>query len=306
MAAEPVSLVPPVALPSPAGAPRSAWLPAALLTTGLWGVWGALCEVTERLGVTAPLSYVAWALSFVPALGYVYRRAPESFVAHRKAITLGLLGGLPACAGNLALFVALGRGPAYLVFPLVSLYPLVTVAFSLLLLRERGSPRIGVGVVLAVAAGLLLSWQPGAGGADASAGSFLFWALLALFLWGAQAYCWKIAEPHLRPETLFLYLGVSAWLLVPVALTMTDLGAARALGGAVSLFAVATQALNTFGALLFAYALRKGRALVVVPLTALAPTVTVLISLAWQRHVPESHTLAGIAVASVAAVLLAE
>ena len=43
------------------------------------------------------------------------------------------------------MFEALRRGPAYLVFPIVSLYPMLTVLLSVLVLRERASKRAWFG-----------------------------------------------------------------------------------------------------------------------------------------------------------------
>jgi len=66
------------------------------------------------------------------------------------------------------------------------------------------------------------------------------------------------------------------------------------------------QVLNAIGALSLVYALRYGKAIIVVPLTGLAPVITVVLSLILYGVVPGGVLLAGLITASVAIVLLAE
>jgi drug/metabolite transporter (DMT)-like permease len=90
---------------------------------------------------------------------------------------LGSAAGLLGADGQLVLFEALRRGPAYLVFPVISLSPAVSVVLAVLLLHETASPRTWVGIALALASIVLLSYQPSHGrGADKG----LLWFLLAL------------------------------------------------------------------------------------------------------------------------------
>ena len=66
------------------------------------------------------------------------------------------------------------------------------------------------------------------------------------------------------------------------------------------------QVLNSIGALCLVYALRYGKAIVVAPMTALAPVLTILFSLALYRVIPHPVLIAGILAASIAIYLLAE
>jgi bacterial/archaeal transporter family protein len=59
--------------------------------------------------------------------------------------------------GFLTFFAAVERGKVSTVISLSSLYPVVTIVFSALLLHERISRREGFGIVLALAAGWLLA-----------------------------------------------------------------------------------------------------------------------------------------------------
>src|SRR5690606_15432896 len=74
-----------------------------------------------------------------------------------KGVVQGCLVGFLGAGGQLVLFEALTHVPAYIAFPVVSLYPVLTVLLSITLLRERGSKRQWWGVALAIPAIALLS-----------------------------------------------------------------------------------------------------------------------------------------------------
>ncbi len=56
-----------------------------------------------------------------------------------------------------AFYSAMGYGKAMIVVPLTALYPIITIIVSYLVLSEKIKPLQGVGVVLAIAAILLIS-----------------------------------------------------------------------------------------------------------------------------------------------------
>ncbi len=80
---------------------------------------------------------------------------PCALIALRVAYggAVGLLGA----GGQIILFQALRTAPAYLLFPIVSLYPVLTVALSVTLLKERASRRAWAGIVTALVALPLLA-----------------------------------------------------------------------------------------------------------------------------------------------------
>ena len=43
-----------------------AWLYYAIITTLLWGIWGAFIETPEKAGFPATLGYSVWALTMIP------------------------------------------------------------------------------------------------------------------------------------------------------------------------------------------------------------------------------------------------
>jgi drug/metabolite transporter (DMT)-like permease len=224
----------------------------------------------------------------------------------KKAILYGLLIGILGSAGQLILFQALRSGPAYLVFPFVSLSPLVTIMLSLWLLKEKASFKSWVGIIIALTAIPLLSYQP-----PANSQKFgLLWIFLALavfLIWGTQAYFMKVANNFMKAESIFFYMMISGLVLIPVALFMTDFRQEINWGFKGPYLAAGIQILNSIGALFIVYAFRYGRAIIVSPLTnAGAPVITIVLSLLIYGVFPHTVILVGMLLAITAIFLLAD
>jgi uncharacterized membrane protein len=292
---------------------KKPWLIYALITTGFWGVWGAFAEFPTRHGFPETLVYVVWALTMIPPALYAMQRVGWRVLRDRRSVFLGALIGLTGAGGQMLLFHAVHTGPTYLIFPIIALSPVITIALSMLLLRERVT-RIGaLGVVLALIALPLFNYSPGAEPGGVSAGlpvvqgvSWFVYALIILLAWGVQAYFMKLANASMDAENIFLYMTLSGLLLIPVALWMTDFSVPIEYGWQGPGLAAITQILNAVGALTLVYAFRYGRALVVAPLAnAGAPMITAIVSMIVLGVMPNAVTVAAIALASLAAALLA-
>jgi drug/metabolite transporter (DMT)-like permease len=184
-------------------------------------------------------------------------------------------------------------------------YPVVTISLSLALLHERASRRAWTGIVFALIAMVALSYQPP--GNSAVRGSlWLLLAFLVFLMWGIQAYVMKFSNQTMRAESIFFYMMATAVVLIPVALLMTDFSRAINWGFKGPYLAALIQVLNSIGALCLVYALRYGKAIIVVPMTALAPVLTIIISLTLYRVIPHPVILTGMVFATFAIYLLAE
>ena len=280
------------------------WLIYSLVTTAFWGVWGALIELPEKAGFPATLSYVVWALTMIPPAVVALKVAGWKPERDRRSVLLGLLIGLLGAGGQVVLFQALRVGPAYLIFPIISLSPVVTILMSWLLLKERTSRRGWMGISAALVAIPLLSYS---GNRQEAAGALWFvLALLVFFAWGVQAWAMKFANETMKAESIFFYMTVSGLLVVPAALWMTDFGQAVNWGPRGPYLAALIQSLNSVGALCLVYAFRYGKAIIVSPLTnAVAPVITIIISLAIYGRVPAAVVVAGMALAVLSTLLLA-
>ncbi len=286
--------------------PRSRlWLLFAIVTTLFWGVWGALIEIPEKAGFPATLGYSVWAFTMIPCAVAALRVAGWQLERDRRAVSLGSTVGFLGAGGQLLLFEALRSGPAYLVFPIIALYPVVTVALSVTLLKETASRRAWVGIVCALIALPLLSYQPPDDGA-ASGRVWLALAAMVFAAWGVQAFVMKFANRTMRAESIFFYMALASVLLVPLAVSMTDFSQPINWGFRGPYLTAMIQVLNSIGALMLVYAVRYGKAIIVVPMTALAPVLTIILSLMIYQVIPGPVLVAGMVLATVAIYLLSE
>lgn len=278
------------------------WIPYAGLLVLFWGVWGAFSHVpTKDYGYPDSMVYVVWAITMIiPAIAALRGNRLDR---RPIAAVYGLLIGLTGAGGQLLLFKALTIGPAYLIFPLIALSPAITVLMATALLRER-IPRLAVaGVVAALIAVVLFSVSDGNG--SATGGLWLFLAIVVCIAWGVQAYFMrKAATVGVNDATTFTWMTISGLLLVPIAIWMAG-GLALSAPWQAPTLAAATQLLNAVGALFLVMALSRGKASIVAPTTnALAPVLTVILSLAVYQTLPSIYATIGIVLAIVGSTLM--
>ncbi len=280
------------------------WLAYALITTTFWGLWGALIELPEKAGFPATLGYSVWALTMILPAVVALRVINWKLDHDRRSIFLGTLIGLTGAGGQLILFQALRMGPAYLVFPIISLSPVVTILLAYGFLKERANSKGWTGIVLAMIAMPLLSYQDPSN----AAASGVWWIVLALLVflaWGIQAYYFKLANVTMKAESIFFYMMITGILLIPFALWMTDFSLPINWGFRGPYLAAMIQILNSIGALCIVYAFRYGKAIIVSPMTnAVAPVITVIISLLIHRAIPHAFVMAGMVLALAATFLM--
>jgi drug/metabolite transporter (DMT)-like permease len=280
------------------------WLTHALITMLLWGVWGAFAGLPGEHGIPETLNYIVWSLTMIPPAIIVMKLSGEALKRDQRSILLGLAIGILGAGGQLLLFHAVRIGPAYLIFPIISLSPALTIALSFGLLGER-TGKLGIlGIVLALMSLPLFDYRT-----DGEPTGYGLWFLLALGIlvaWGAQAYFIKLANATMDAASIFFYMTLSGLLFIPVALAMTDFS--QPINTHVDGWglAAAIQMLNAIGALTLVFAFRYGKAIIVSPMVnAGAPLLTACISLGLAGLMPGPLKLAGIALALAAALLLA-
>jgi transporter family protein len=133
-------------------------------------------------------------------------------------------------------------------------------------------------------------------------GSWLTFSLMAMGLWGVWGLLSKVAAQSLPSQAVYLlaitgHLAVVAYLAAQTGLTIPwhPGGVAAALAGGLCM---------AFGLLSFFRALAQGKAAVVVPLTALYPVLTVILSRVVLQESLSPRQLAGVALALLAVWLL--
>jgi drug/metabolite transporter (DMT)-like permease len=281
------------------------WLVYALITTLFWGIWGAFIEIPEKSGFPATLGYVVWSLTMIPCALFALYKINWKLEHDKRSIFLGTTVGALGAGGQLLLFQALRQGPAYIVFPIISLSPVLTIFLSLVLLKERTYLRQWIGIILALVAMFFLS-NPQVNPGHSSGIQWLIFAILVFVMWGLQAYVMKFSNNSMKAESIFFYMALTGLLLAPFSIAMTDFSSVINWGFHGPWLAAMIQILNAIGALTLVYALRYGKAIVVVPLTGLAPVITIGISLIVYGVMPGGILLTGLIIAVIAMFLLAE
>jgi len=133
---------------------------------------------------------------------------------------------------------------------------------------------------------------------------WLIFSLLAGGLWGVWGFMGKVATQHLPPQGVYLigmlgYLPVAGFLLAAqgVKIPWHPWGWGAAFGAGLS---------TAVGLFCFFRALALGKAALVVPLTAMYPVVTVVLSWLFLKESITLRHLAGVVLALVAVWLLSE
>ncbi len=172
---------------------------------------------SSRYGYPDEMIYSIWALTMIiPPAAFILRG--QKWDRRPAATIYGLLIGLTGAGGQLILFQALTMGPAYLIFPIISISPAITVLMAMVLLRERLSPLAAVGLVMALAAIVLFTITGGE--SEGSSGPWLLLSILICVAWGGvQAYFMrKTATIGVNEATTFGWMTISGLILIPVAL----------------------------------------------------------------------------------------
>jgi drug/metabolite transporter (DMT)-like permease len=287
------------------------WAVLTALTAALFATNAAFIEYPEKF-VSPPfpmtLGFVVWSFTMVACAIFALARSGQPVEYRWPAIGYGCAVGLLGSIGQLLMFIALRSGPAYIVVPVVSLYPVITVLLAIALLGERAGKLTSVGVVLAICAIVLLSIQDPSSDAPIQGWTWVACSVTALAMWGAQGWLVKASSGHLQEESLFFYMAAAGVAVAPGALLLTDWSQPVNWGPSGPLLTAAIQLPNAIGALLSIYAYRQGKLIIVGPVIALYPLLTIVLSLILYQRVPDMRTSIGmaVAIAAIATIAFAE
>lgn len=125
----------------------------------LWGISG----ITQKLStnrISSEHSFLWFTFAMAAISGMLILFEPMHWHVSRLTFWLAVAGGILNGLGALTSFLALeSGGKASIVISLIALFPLPTVAFAILVLHEHLTVAQAVGIVLAIAAAILLSQE---------------------------------------------------------------------------------------------------------------------------------------------------
>lgn len=134
------------------------WFFYACIAIICWGVVGLLQKLgTNRI---SSRSLLVWLLAgFALLLPWLWQGGGV-LQMNKQDAAIGLLGGVTNGLGSWFLFLTLEKGAkASIAVPLTALYPLVTIIFASLFLAESLTALQWVGIVLAMIAAAMLSYE---------------------------------------------------------------------------------------------------------------------------------------------------
>ena len=136
------------------------WVFYAAIALVFWGISG----ITQKLAtnrISSELSFLWFAYAMIAISVVIALAASLQWHVQPLILVLAVLGGTLNGLGALTSFKALeSGGKASVVISLISLFPLLTVAFAVIVLHEKLKLGQGIGVVLAIVAAILLSLEP--------------------------------------------------------------------------------------------------------------------------------------------------
>jgi transporter family protein len=132
------------------------WMLYAGLTVLAWGVWGFFSKLASTYA--RPRQTLLFQVAGVVAFGLVVLSMERFHVEWSpRGFGWSAAAGFVNFVGFLSFFAAVEKGKVSTVIAMSSLYPVITIALSILLLHEKISSREGLGIACALLAGFLLA-----------------------------------------------------------------------------------------------------------------------------------------------------
>lgn len=108
-------------------------------------------------------------------------------------------------------------------------------------------------------------------------GYWFIFGLFALILWGVWGFLPKLATRYIEPQSVLVFQTIGSILVTIVILATIDFKPELHTKGVT--LAIVTGIIGTLGTASFLYSIAKGKASIVVTMTALYPIITIILSL---------------------------
>lgn len=287
----------------------NAWIYYSIAAALFWGVWGIVAKLISE-DVNPYTNHALFTLGMLFTIPFVLEKIRKQ-APNKKGILWGIIAGILAVAGNLAVFQAFSSGGlAAIVIPLTNLYPLVTIGIALLVFKEKLNWLNGIGILLAIPAVVMLSGQsllfdnPSAFIQNFGLNSWLIFSFIALFFWGVFSAAQKVTTNYISAEWAYAAFITSSVFITLIFMVLGKVGfdftqKTLLLGSFAGM-------LNGFGVLCsFAAYQAEGKASQVTTIAgALQPVFTIILAIIFLSESIKFLELIGIAVAIVAALAL--
>ncbi|HEX9957608.1 MAG TPA: DMT family transporter, partial [Fibrella sp.] len=285
------------------------WILYSIAAAFFWGTWGVVAKLISDQ-VSPFTNHLLFSIGMLFTLPLVTKKVRTNRPS-RKGIGWGLVAGVLAVAGNIAVYQAFTSGGlAAIVIPVTNLYPLVTIVIALLVFKEKLNWINGIGILLAIPAVLMLSGEsllfedPAAFFQTIGLNSWLLYSLIALFFWGVFSAAQKETTNHISAEWSYVSFTISSVViaLVFIAFGLVDVRLSAKTLGLGSLAGM----LNGLGVLAsFAAYSAEGKASKVTTIAgALQPVFTIVFALVFLNESLSLIESLGIGLAIIGALTL--
>ena len=267
---------------------NQSWIFYAIAAGLSWGVWGVIARLIAD-DVTPYMNQILFSIGMLGTVPLVIRKCKTSDL-NRRGVMWGLISGIFAIAGNVAVYQAFTNGGlASIVIPVTNLYPLVTIIIALIALKEKLSGYNIIGIFLAVPAILLLSGQrmlfvnPMTFISELGLNTWFMLSLAALIAWGIFSACQKITTNHISAEWSYLVFIVASAIIAMGFLVFGEWQDSLS-ANSITLGVIA-GAINGIGVLSSFAAYRSGKASAVTTIAgSLQPLFTILLAVLFLKE----------------------
>jgi len=132
------------------------WLVLSIITIITWGFVGFFLKLASKYSSWTEIYIVSNVALFVVSLLLFISQKPSISVGSH-GFNYAMIGGIMMSLAAITFYIAIQVGKAIIVIPLTSLYPVVTIVLSYLILHEEISLTKGFGIILAVLALVLVA-----------------------------------------------------------------------------------------------------------------------------------------------------
>ncbi len=194
------------------------WLVYAILAALCWGVWGILAKFISS-DISPYENHLLFTVGMLFTIPFVIKKCKISDI-NPKGIIWGIIAGILAIVGNVAVYQSFAVGGlAAVVIPVTNLYPLITIAIAMLVLKEKMHWLNGIGILVVVPAIIMLSGQsqifdnPSLFFSNLGLKLWLIFALIALVFWGLFSAAQKVTTNYISTEWSYLSFILSSVLI---------------------------------------------------------------------------------------------
>jgi transporter family protein len=134
------------------------WLASSLIALICWGLWGLLIKIASKYyswHQVFIVSSIATITTSIILLAFV----KPSINFQSQGFTFSLFAGIAGALALVTFNYAMQGGQKIIIVPLTALYPIITIILSYLVLHEEISLVKAIGILLGLAAIILISYE---------------------------------------------------------------------------------------------------------------------------------------------------